>query len=354
MVVNGNVLESMGPVVFKLQRKFGTAGNITVNFTVTDVNTNSTDLNTRRNDIITFTDGETMKFLNITIVDDLLQEDNEQFIVDLTGAVGAVTRAAALIIDDETHSQWSEWIGDCSVTCGPANKTETRSRTCIAFDPQRCNLPLNESRVVECGLPDCPVFTAWSEWADNGTCSTTCGPGTQMQFRERNCTANCPPDVILIETRTVTCEQCTCPVISEWTEWADNGTCSTTCGPGTQMQFRTRNCTNSTCCPSNFTSTETRTVTCEICPCPVIGPWCPWVNVGPCSVTCGCGTQMQARHRVCVNTCIPPDCVKREERTVNYYVDTMEHLVRDTMADMVQTASLANMEQNETTGMEPR
>ncbi|XP_048251905.1 adhesion G protein-coupled receptor B3-like [Haliotis rufescens] len=139
-----------------------------------------------------------------------------------------------------------------------------------------------------------------------------------MQSRDRTCTNStcCPANLELSQTQNNTCEICQCPTISLWSEWTDEGSCSTTCGQGTQMQSRDRTCTDSTCCPANFESSQTRNNTCEICPCPVIGPWCPWGNTCPCSVTCGRGTQRQARNRACVNTCTPPDCIKREERTV--------------------------------------
>ncbi|XP_067664279.1 SCO-spondin-like [Haliotis asinina] len=216
-------------------------------------------------------------------------------------------------------TEWSEWTdeGTCSTTCGPGSQMQSRTRNCTGLCPT--DFVSNETRTVACELCSCPVISQWTEWTDEGPCSTTCGPGTQMQARNRTCTNStcCPDDLTLNETRTVMCELCTCPVISQWTEWTNVGPCSTTCGPGTQVQVRNRTCTNSTCCPDDLTLNETRTVMCELCTCPVIGPWCPWVIVGPCSVTCGCGTQKQARSRVCVNTCIPPDCVKREERTVN-------------------------------------
>ncbi|XP_046330549.2 SCO-spondin-like isoform X2 [Haliotis rufescens] len=320
-----NVDEDKGPVIFQFVRKQGSVGTVSVSYTLADVTTEPEDIIGDRTGTITLADGVTAANLSVQINDDTIEEDSEQFSITLTGGTGPESIATAIIFDNDVYSTWGEWVGDCSgtVTCGPANKTETRTRACVAVVPPFCVQSLTENRIVDCNLPDCPIITPWSEWTDNGTCSTTCGPGTRMQFRNRTCTANCPADFTAVETRTVDCQICTCPVISMWSEWTDNGTCSTTCGPGTKMQTRTRTCTGSTCCPADFTAVETRTVDCQICTCPVISMWSEWTDNGTCSTTCGPGTKMQTRTRTCTgSTCCPADFTAVETRTVDCQICT--------------------------------
>ncbi|XP_071092640.1 A disintegrin and metalloproteinase with thrombospondin motifs adt-1-like [Haliotis cracherodii] len=323
--MKNNVDEDKGPVIFQFVRKQGSNGTISVSYNLTDVTTEPGDINGSRNGTIIFRDGETAKNLSVEINDDKIPEDSEQFSITLTGGTGPETIATAIIVDNDFYSSWGEWVGDCSgtVTCGPANKTETRNRTCIAVVPPFCMESLTENRTVDCNLPDCPIITLWSEWTDNGTCSTTCGPGTRMQFRNRTCTANCPTDFTSVETRTVDCQICTCPVISMWSEWADNSACSTSCGPGTNTQMRTRACTNSNCCPADLTLVETRTVDCQICTCPVISMWSEWADNSACSTSCGPGTNTQMRTRACTNSnCCPADLTLVETRTVDCQICT--------------------------------
>ncbi|XP_048251967.1 A disintegrin and metalloproteinase with thrombospondin motifs adt-1-like isoform X2 [Haliotis rufescens] len=320
-----NVNEDMGPIVFELIRKGGSTGTVTVTYTIFNISSQAEDILGPRTGSITFSDGQTEANISVAINDDILGEDSEQFLVILTGDVGPETFAVGIIFDNDIYSPWGEWSnGECGVTCGSAMKTETRTRTCVAFIPARCVL-LSENRTVDCNLPDCPIISMWSEWTDTGACSTTCGPGTNTQMRTRTCTGStcCPADLTLVETRTVTCEICTCPVISMWSEWTDNGACSTTCGPGTNTQMRTRTCTGSTCCPADLTLVETRTVTCEICACPVISMWSEWADTGACSTTCGPGTNTQTRTRTCTgSTCCPADLTLVETRTVTCEICT--------------------------------
>ncbi len=75
-----------------------------------------------------------------------------------------------------------------------------------------------------------------------------------------------------------------------WSDWADVGSCSTTCGDGQKTQQRT--CDNPA--PNNggldCPDDDTQTVNCNLgdCPLSVDGNWCPWQNtIGECPITCG-------------------------------------------------------------------
>ncbi|VDI03111.1 Hypothetical predicted protein [Mytilus galloprovincialis] len=73
--------------------------------------------------------------------------------------------------------------------------------------------------------------------------------------------------------------------------------CSVTCGHGTQNGDRSRTCLSETLCVGNETEIMTRP--CSIGHCKVDGQWSDWIVDGPCSVTCGKGTQN--RFRKCSN-----------------------------------------------------
>ncbi|XP_071092635.1 adhesion G-protein coupled receptor V1-like [Haliotis cracherodii] len=153
----GNTNEDQGPVVFKLRRKQGTQGNVTVSYTLVDETTQPPDIMGERSGTVTFVDGQTMATISVKINDDDEQEDSEQFRIILSGdSIGAETSTSAIIADDDVYSPWGPWVGDCSVTCGPANKTETRNRTCISVRVERCVQTLNDSRIVDCNLTGCP------------------------------------------------------------------------------------------------------------------------------------------------------------------------------------------------------
>ncbi|XP_067664281.1 uncharacterized protein [Haliotis asinina] len=155
------------------------------------------------------------------------------------------------------------------------------------------------------------VITDWSEWTDDGPCSVTCGPGQRRQVRNRSCI--CMPDIVSMETRLTSCNEGSCPVITEWSQWANSGACSVTCGSGTVSQSRNRTCSAN--CPANFMEMETRTAACNETPCPVITEWSQWANSGACSVTCGSGTMSQARNRTCSANCAA-NFMALETRTV--------------------------------------
>jgi hypothetical protein len=92
-----------------------------------------------------------------------------------------------------------------------------------------------------------PINGGWSAWSSYGSCSATCGGGTQT--RTRTCTnpspANGGADCTGGSSETRSCNTESCPVDAVdggWTTWSSWGTCSLTCGGGTQT--RTRTCTN--------------------------------------------------------------------------------------------------------------
>ncbi|XP_048242135.1 uncharacterized protein LOC124112132 [Haliotis rufescens] len=241
--------------------------------------------------------------------------------VTLTARTNVSCNSAPCPIDGNV-TQWAQWnYSPCSATCGPGQRSGTRSRTCTnptpAFGGSGCTQPLVSVEIVNCTDRNCPIdggVTAWTEWS--GPSCNCSDASTRTLNRYRTCT-NPPPQFggqicreTLIETVTRTCDVSNCPVdggVSEWSDWVD-GECSQTCGvTAFKPRTRTRTCTNPP--PSNggldcqVTLTARTNVSCNSAPCPIDGnvtQWAQW-NYSPCSATCGPGQRSGTRSRTCTN-----------------------------------------------------
>ena len=153
---------------------------------------------------------------------------------------------------------WSDW-GTCSLTCGGG----TQTRTCTNPTPANGGTNCTGSTSQECNTQACPINGGWSDW---GTCSLTCGGGTQT----RACTNPTPQ---------FGGNECTGDFQRACNEWDCEGSCPNTCGYLGGIM------------PDGFGGT----LTCEATNyCPIDGGWSIW---GECSQTCGGGTQS----RTCTN-----------------------------------------------------
>ncbi|KAK3601710.1 hypothetical protein CHS0354_016069 [Potamilus streckersoni] len=140
--------------------------------------------------------------------------------------------------------------GSCSVTCG--NGTQSCTFQCRTT---YCSLP-NRVQNQSCNTQICPTdggWSAWNGWISNGTCNVTCGGGMQTQTRNRSCTNPIPQNGgrqcngSLMEAQMIQCNTQACPIDGDWSAWngwISNGICSVTCGRGMQIQTRNRFCTN--------------------------------------------------------------------------------------------------------------
>nr|XP_022343628.1 uncharacterized protein LOC111136803 isoform X1 [Crassostrea virginica] len=198
---------------------------------------------------------------------------------------------------------WSEWTvwGTCSATCGGG--TQSRTRTCTNPAPQNGGADCvgTSSEQQSCNTQGCIVDGGWSDWSVWGTCSATCDGGTQS--RTRTCTNPAPQnggaDCVGESSEQQSCNTQSCVVDGGWSAWTVWGACSVTCNGGTQS--RTRTCTNPT--PQNggadCVGADTEFQDCNTQACPVDGGWSEWTVWGTCSVTCGGGTE--SRTRTCTN-----------------------------------------------------
>ncbi|KAK3601730.1 hypothetical protein CHS0354_016092, partial [Potamilus streckersoni] len=140
--------------------------------------------------------------------------------------------------------------GSCSVTCG--NGTQSCTYQCRTTYCSLSNRVQNQS----CNTQICPTdggWSAWSGWISNGTCNVTCGGGMQTQTRNRSCTNPIPQNGgrpcngSSMQSQMVLCNTQACTIDggwSAWSGWISNGTCNVTCGGGMQTQTRNRSCTN--------------------------------------------------------------------------------------------------------------
>ncbi|NXT41448.1 AGRB1 protein, partial [Pelecanoides urinatrix] len=81
---------------------------------------------------------------------------------------------------DGNWNEWSSW-SSCSASC--SNGTQQRTRECNgpSYGGAECQGHWVETR--DCFLRQCPVDGKWQAWGVWGSCTTTCGGGTQRRDR---------------------------------------------------------------------------------------------------------------------------------------------------------------------------
>uniref|UniRef100_A0A3B3S0B7 Adhesion G protein-coupled receptor B1 n=1 Tax=Paramormyrops kingsleyae TaxID=1676925 RepID=A0A3B3S0B7_9TELE len=192
---------------------------------------------------------------------------------------------------DALTDEWSTW-SECSATCGQAWQTRTRFCT-TSSSSAPCSGPLRENR--PCNTTACPLHGVWDEWSPWSLCSSTCGRGyrdrsricKQPQFGGNPCTGP--------EKQTKFCNIAVCPgeLDGAWTEWSRWTSCSTTCSNGTMQ--RTRECNGPSYGGAECRGDWLDTQNCFLADCPVNGKWQPWGSWGSCSRSCGGGSQVRRR-----------------------------------------------------------
>ena len=141
-----------------------------------------------------------------------------------------------------------------------------------------------------------PIDCQFGNWV-SGECSATCGGGeltlTQSMISAKNGGKSCPTQA---PTKTQSCNNHPCPIDCQLGKWS-MGPCSKTCGVGTQTltQAMTPAQYGGRACPA---SAPTRTQACNTQPCPVNCSW-TWSNWSDCPTECGVeGTQTRTRTNI--------------------------------------------------------
>ena len=103
---------------------------------------------------------------------------------------------------DGSWSEWGEWASCPTLTCIHENNPQmtTRTKTCNNPEPTYWGndcVPYPDGgadSIKECeynSLPFCPIDGGWSEWAEFGSCSVTCGTGGTRTWKKA-CTNPAP------------------------------------------------------------------------------------------------------------------------------------------------------------------
>mmetsp|Transcript_10485 Transcript_10485/g.18949 ORF Transcript_10485/g.18949 Transcript_10485/m.18949 type:complete len:841 (+) Transcript_10485:111-2633(+) len=202
---------------------------------------------------------------------------------------------------------WSTW-SHCSTSCGEGLSRRTRHpQVQASHGGQPCTHASIEELVCNGHLP-CPVdcqWGIWSEWAENGACSATCGGGWQSRERaveipDQNGGATCQGESIASrECNTQPCPTPAPPVVPcAWQDWSAWSLCSQSCGGG--VTYRTRGFISQDldaamhCISNGEPNTQDTTCNTQQCP-PVDCVWSDWAEWGHCAASCGVGLTARSR-----------------------------------------------------------
>ncbi|XP_065664837.1 SCO-spondin isoform X6 [Hydra vulgaris] len=213
-------------------------------------------------------------------------------------------------------TQWSTW-SSCSQSCQISSvvPTMTRNRNCLnpTFGGNCQGQSLADVMSCNAGIV-CPgQLTDWTSWSQ---CPATCQQAVgqfNMQYRSRQCvnttTGNCGG--ASLNDQVVCVRDVPCPgILSQWSTWS---TCSESCRSNLLIapsQTRTRTCTTATLGANCGGALLVESLSCNAnvgCP----GVWTSWGPFTDCSASCqstGNIVPTQSRQRFCVNNTLDGPC----------------------------------------------
>ena len=202
---------------------------------------------------------------------------------------------------DGSYGSWSAW-SKCSKKCGGG--TQSRNRVYYGAENGGRELPstINDLRQTQsCNTQACSVDGSYGPWSAWGTCSKSCGGGTQTRHRTYNSAKHGGRDLPhehgdLSQSQACNTQSCDVSIDGSYGSWSAWGECSKKCGGGTQMRTRTYNPAKygGRDLPHDFTYLN-QIQACNKQACPIDGHFTPWGAWGECSKKCGGGTQMRTR-----------------------------------------------------------
>jgi len=130
---------------------------------------------------------------------------------------------------------WGAW-GACSEACGAGTQERSREKTVVEANGGSCDYDLTATQA--CNDGPCAVDCEVGDWGAWGACSETCGAGSQERSREKTVVEADGGTCNLELTQTQACDDGPCAVDCEVGDWGAWGTCSVTCGEGSQERSR--------------------------------------------------------------------------------------------------------------------
>jgi len=201
--------------------------------------------------------------------------------------------------NDCTFGGWSAWT-PCSKSCGVGQ--HSRTRTLLPYTGVG-ECPLTElQETAVCNPQVCGVACAYGPWGAWSACSSICGAGTHTRSRTTlNAGEDC--DAVLEEAASCVSSNPACSVqdaqACQWGDWEAWGPCSVTCGNGTQGRLRDVSVPpgkdGQQCAPLSKSEMQT----CNLGDCNALlctnGEWADWTVWTPCTSTCDSGYTTRTR-----------------------------------------------------------
>jgi hypothetical protein len=195
---------------------------------------------------------------------------------------------------------WSGWTyGTCSKSCGTG--TQSMTRTCTNPAPFH-NAYVNGAECTadgssatssqSCNTHECPSDGVWSGWT-YGTCSTSCAAGTRTGTRTCQGLAHGGADCPGSATGSFACDHGPCPIHCHASAFSAWTTCTKSCGTGSQT--RTRSIITHADHGGYVCPYLAETRNCNANACAIDGTWSSYTAYSTCSKSCDTGTQSRTR-----------------------------------------------------------